>query len=377
MKQNNMDHMNYIERVRDSDVATLHMKETTYQGSWKAAGGRSAWFMARRNMDRLMSMMSPPNTAQEIQQIFTDNIHGASESGGEVFITTEELLTLRSAYIAEDIFAKIEEHPEGEDGTVLACVRDLRCYLTLVEAEMMARGVVQRPQTERPTAAEPVRSALGGMYDELSEEFTIPREAVKKRFLEWLYGAAQPGGTIPFVDVVKSNLFAQPPPVVTNTPRAGESAEQSRARTREARDESHDRLVPRTSEDGGQHASLFPWQISGVEYERIMARGDEAARLVQLFYAQITPSIFRLEPYLPHPVEMLREINHCYKTTSTNDRLLLIKNVPPDLRVSYPDLAVELNHHEHKQLPIWQQHLYHMEETEKWVLKDAAWHIGE
>jgi len=39
-----------------------------------------------------------------------------------------------------DLFAKIgEEGLEGQDGTLIACVRDLRRYLMLVEAEMTER----------------------------------------------------------------------------------------------------------------------------------------------------------------------------------------------------------------------------------------------
>jgi len=56
---------------------------------------------------------------------------------------------LRESYVSQDIFLKIEEKPHGADGTVLACLRDLRRYGLLIEAEMTARGVGVGP--ERPS----------------------------------------------------------------------------------------------------------------------------------------------------------------------------------------------------------------------------------
>jgi hypothetical protein len=55
-----MEHMKYIDTVADNDCHHLRMKEKTYQGSWKKGGGRSAWFMLRRKIDRLLVMMGRP-----------------------------------------------------------------------------------------------------------------------------------------------------------------------------------------------------------------------------------------------------------------------------------------------------------------------------
>jgi hypothetical protein len=50
---------------------------------------------------------------------------------------------LETSKPAYDLFAEIEANPTGEDGSILAEVRDLRRYLLLVEAEMTARGTLE------------------------------------------------------------------------------------------------------------------------------------------------------------------------------------------------------------------------------------------
>jgi hypothetical protein len=129
-----MEHMKHIDNVAADDCAMLRYKESTYKASWKAAGGRSAWFMARRNMDRLINMLAQPERPEHFRVSIADT----------PAFTDKDYSFLMKSYVAEDIFAKIEEKPGGEDGTVLACLRDLRRYFTLIEAEMVARGVVSR-----------------------------------------------------------------------------------------------------------------------------------------------------------------------------------------------------------------------------------------
>lgn len=98
-----MRHMEFLEIVAVEDCAALREKETTYKGSWKRRGGVGAFMMMARKMDRL------------------------------------EVMALRDNY---DVFRMISDDPEGEDGTPLAEIRDLRRYLLLVEAEMISRGDV-------------------------------------------------------------------------------------------------------------------------------------------------------------------------------------------------------------------------------------------
>lgn len=96
--------------VAADDVAVLRAKEATYRGSWKKRGGVGAYMMLVRNFDRLEGILSPRTPA---------------ERGGYGY----------------DVFAAIAADTSGRDGTALACVRDARRYLMLVEAEMMHRGV--------------------------------------------------------------------------------------------------------------------------------------------------------------------------------------------------------------------------------------------
>jgi hypothetical protein len=100
-----MTHLNYLSDVANGDVAHIMEKEKTYKGSWKKRGGVGAFMMLARKWDRL------------------ENILEASKP-------------------PYDVFAAMKNNPSGSDGTILAEVRDLRRYLLLVEAEMVAQGVL-------------------------------------------------------------------------------------------------------------------------------------------------------------------------------------------------------------------------------------------
>lgn len=172
IKYEGCEHMDYIEAVAASDVALLREKEKTYQGSWKRGGGRSAYFMMRRNMDRILNMMArPSNDVQFSLADFDDALERAESENGDFVCDPSIARFLRDSHLSEDIFEKIEEHPLGEDGTVLACIRDLRCYLILIEAEMMARGVVEA-SNNRSQAKELFHKKLSQLF---SDEFEISK----------------------------------------------------------------------------------------------------------------------------------------------------------------------------------------------------------
>lgn len=123
-------HLSFLNRVVNQDVAGLIEKEKTYKSSWKKSGGRSAWFMIKRKLDRLINILDRPEEPTKAFQTSTD-----------------ELNYYKECSVAEDIFGKITAEEKqtggrGLDGSVLAEIRDLRRYLVLVEAEMYARGVV-------------------------------------------------------------------------------------------------------------------------------------------------------------------------------------------------------------------------------------------
>jgi hypothetical protein len=102
---------NHLEPICVVDVDEVTKKDISYGSSWKKRGGVGAYMMLARKWDRL-----------------------------------EEVVESRYRY---DVFDAIKSTGGGgEDGTVLAEVRDLRRYLLLVEAEMMQRGVVPAPTQE-------------------------------------------------------------------------------------------------------------------------------------------------------------------------------------------------------------------------------------
>lgn len=104
------DHISQLELVQKADLANVIDKDASYGASWKQRGGIGAFMMAARKWDRLDNMMM---------------VRGY------------------------DIFAAIKGDAgvrQGTDGTVLAEVRDLRRYLSLIEAQMVASGAVVIPE---------------------------------------------------------------------------------------------------------------------------------------------------------------------------------------------------------------------------------------
>jgi hypothetical protein len=117
----NMDHMKHLETIAAADVAELRHKEATYRGSWKKRGGIGAWMMIARKIDRLENMLNRETRIVNRSRAGLPNV------------TVERC----------DVFGAIEADPSGADGSPLAEIRDLRRYLTLAEAEMVARGAVR------------------------------------------------------------------------------------------------------------------------------------------------------------------------------------------------------------------------------------------
>lgn len=95
-----MRHMDFLDAVCNEDLAQLRHKERSYKGSWKKRGGIGAFMMMARKWDRLEGM--------------------AEEDSYDIF--------------------RMLKNGDGEDGSALAEVRDLRRYLLLVEAEHIAKG---------------------------------------------------------------------------------------------------------------------------------------------------------------------------------------------------------------------------------------------
>lgn len=141
-------HHAHLTTVADEDVRFVKVKDVSYGASWKKSGGRSAWFMLVRKIDRLLTMMKQPSEPHEFSLADLDDLIIDVDPAEDVTMAACIVQHLRACLVAEDIFTAIATDPSGDDGSVLAEVRDLRRYLLLVEAEMMARGIVQLPPTK-------------------------------------------------------------------------------------------------------------------------------------------------------------------------------------------------------------------------------------
>jgi hypothetical protein len=133
MAKDDLNHLNFVDAVHVYDKATIERKERVYQGSWKKRGGRGAFFTMARKWDALEKLVE-----------------------GEDY--------------EHDIFYAAVHDGEG-DGTVLDQIRDLRVYLTLIEAELRAEGgvgaVLATPTARAPLATPALGDGLsngGGSY---------------------------------------------------------------------------------------------------------------------------------------------------------------------------------------------------------------------
>jgi len=103
---------NYLElvgQVAESDVKGLKKSYISYGDSWKRRGGIGAFMMLARKWDRL------------------ENRVGSTVDTGKM---------IADPY---NIFEHIEADTRGEG--LIDDIRDLRRYLMLVEAEMLAQGI--------------------------------------------------------------------------------------------------------------------------------------------------------------------------------------------------------------------------------------------
>jgi hypothetical protein len=111
------------------DAEFLIEKDTSYGGSWKKRGGVGAFMMLARKWDRLETMLAKDY----------------------------------------DIFKAIDLDYSGNDGTILAEVRDLRRYLLLVEAEMLSRELSRAKDIE-PEQNIPGTPENGGHHAQAQED---------------------------------------------------------------------------------------------------------------------------------------------------------------------------------------------------------------
>lgn len=285
-------HMKFLQTVADEDVRHLEMKERTYGGSWKKRGGVGAFMMLARKWDR-------------IENVLSKDILVLPERG-----------EARHQY---DIFDHIVADPSGADSTVLAEVRDLRRYLLLVEAEMVARGVVVIPPA----------------HDCREEMRLVPRRV-----------PADAGAVtgIPLDSVALEDL------------------------PHNASDLS----------DSNKHASLTPWVVNNRwRHEHEMQPGGPREMEFDTWWRAVAPGIWCLEPgLLMHgmpPSEVLglyTEVVMCFNAPAW---VLRMEDCPSEARDWFPRLRTEQTAHELHQLPEWQQALYAPSDKGEFRLWNEAW----
>lgn len=110
-----------LKKIADADVKGLLEAEKHYGDSWKQRGGVGAFMMLARKWDRIEKRVSQLPVGQD---------EGGPMRGDRY-----------------DIFDHIMVDPRPEG--LIDDIRDLRRYLTLVEAEMVSRGATAATSIHR------------------------------------------------------------------------------------------------------------------------------------------------------------------------------------------------------------------------------------
>lgn len=116
------DFLMYLGVVTKHDVEELESAQKSYGDSWKKRGGTGAFMMLARKWDRIENFLG--NLAKRAQANNQVNADGSPISNHDIFAAI--LMDTRREGIIDDI-------------------RDLRRYLILVEAHMLATGGVEMP----------------------------------------------------------------------------------------------------------------------------------------------------------------------------------------------------------------------------------------
>jgi hypothetical protein len=105
-----------LHRIAKEDADGLTKAQRSYGNSWKSRGGVGAFMMLARKWDRMENRVARPAGTLNRSRLGKDNVD----------------------FAAFDIFGHVimDQRAEG----VIDDIRDLRRYLLLVEAELVARG---------------------------------------------------------------------------------------------------------------------------------------------------------------------------------------------------------------------------------------------
>lgn len=278
---NRLDYHEHLGKICERDVQYVREKDTQYDASWKRHGGAGAFFTIVRPWDRFYHMATGP-----------------AASGHE-----------------HDIFRIIRAQGlSGPDGSMIACVRDLRRYLLLLEAEMTEQLCAHKDAVTLGT----ITGQRGGELD------------------KFLHGARPPG--MAHLPEMHGNVDA-----VHATPSAG-----------------------------SQHASLTPWAAAQPWFDR----HPECIVMRDRWWRQVVRGKWVLQSCI-HGEPPPDEIRQLYRHYPDYDRWLLrILDCPDELRHWHPVLRREINSKEWSEMELWKQKLYNWNAIEnKYVLDPAerAW----
>lgn len=164
-------HHVHLAGVACEDVAHVRQKDLSYGASWKKRGGVGAFMMLARKWDRL-------------ENILQDDPHNYD--------------ILRAIRQQTNDLRRLDRDP-GEDGSILAEVRDLRRYLLLVEAEAIAIDLEDQarvspvmPPAELTLDVDAFLGLSGKNADEAKEEWgPVPGNGFSRAVPEGAPGPAQ------------------------------------------------------------------------------------------------------------------------------------------------------------------------------------------
>lgn len=283
----------FLDGIVAEDVDYVRRKDAQYNASWRQRGGVGAFFTIVRPLDRMMNMLDPTKVAGDRRE-------------------APIARTLNKPIAAYDILGALraENDMSGVDGSLLACVRDLRRYLLLVEADLCEYNV--------KWIASQTLSALGGTTETIAERVTVFNETA-------LMPALEP-------------------------------------------------LVLTEGEDGYETFYAFPWRISKIEYMKMLEAhpgGDAWRQLLPTLYfleASVAGATYkRLSPavqsyYIKVEFETPAVTRVCY--------VLDLTNCPADIRMNYPIMSSEQNDKEHDGIPEEYRGMYDWHEVpSKWILR--------
>jgi hypothetical protein len=380
MTEHNMNHLNYIRVVVEADLAYVDRKDRQYGGSWKRRGGVGAFMMLARKWDRLEQFMAK----------FHYDIFGVIDA---------EIAREKSEAESRTPAGYTPDYDVGKDGTVLAEVRDLRRYLMLVEAEMMARGVVPGDRvfgvaTAGGKKGEPVdvlregtteirKSFVGGdgqvireldpvwvMPDpgELHSTRNKPEAAVARRLerngevtVDYATGESQivKHGRLSRRATVIRELDVNGPVIMNGM--VHEHGRSPRVATAEdlalaERTFTTDRRVPRYEPDTPDEDNIACRDAPFVVPESYWRRKNIERDAFDKFWTLRAPDVHVLDAHVVS--DSIPGLLRNYYHSRGGEWIIDIDRVPASVRGHFPALRGEVNMKEHEELPEWQRVLY-------------------